>query len=114
LLILPSLMICINAKEEAFARLQQLDWAENFFDPGTGDWQEQGEALGVGAAFAERPGGPYKKYKHTPILDKSHGVMIWKQGKGVACLASISSDTLEDLDHTSVAAVYTGYNVLLS
>jgi len=31
------------------------------------------------------------KYENNPILDKSHEVMIWKQGKGVACLASLSS-----------------------
>ncbi|MCK4853933.1 MAG: family 43 glycosylhydrolase [Bacteroidales bacterium] len=45
----------------------------------------------MGVAFSESPEGPYAKYENNPILDKSHEVMIWRQGKGVACLASISS-----------------------
>jgi hypothetical protein len=60
----------------------------------------------MGVAFAERPGGPYQKYENNPILDKSHEVMIWRQGKGVACLASISSTfeyAHDGLDFTSAA-----------
>jgi len=45
----------------------------------------------MGVAFSTIPGGPYVKYENNPILDKSHEVMIWKQGQGVACLASLSS-----------------------
>lgn len=45
----------------------------------------------MGVAFSRSPEGPYKKYENNPIQEKSHEVMIWKQGKGVACLASISS-----------------------
>ncbi len=47
----------------------------------------------MGVAVANQPEGPYIKHK-SPILDNSHEVMIWKQGEGVAALASISS-TLE-------------------
>jgi predicted GH43/DUF377 family glycosyl hydrolase len=47
----------------------------------------------MGVAFANKPEGPYKKHPN-PLLDKSHEVLIWKQGSGVAALASISS-TLE-------------------
>jgi len=47
----------------------------------------------MGVAIASQPEGPYLKYD-KPILDKSHEVLIWKQGNGVAALASISS-TLE-------------------
>ena len=45
----------------------------------------------MGVAFSGSPGGPYTKFENNPILDKSHEVMIWKQGTGVACLASLSS-----------------------
>ena len=47
----------------------------------------------MGVAVADKPEGPYVKHQ-TPVLDKSHEVMIWRQGDGVATLASISS-TLE-------------------
>lgn len=45
----------------------------------------------MGVAFSRRPEGPYIKFENNPILDRSHEVMIWQQGTGVACLASISS-----------------------
>jgi beta-xylosidase len=45
----------------------------------------------MGVAFAEKPVGPFKKYKGNPILDKSHEVFVWKQNSGIACLASLSS-----------------------
>jgi beta-xylosidase len=45
----------------------------------------------MGVAFSDGPQGPYTSYRNNPILDKSHEVMVWKQGQGVACLASISS-----------------------
>lgn len=44
----------------------------------------------MGVAYANQPEGPYVKHK-GPILDKSHEVLIWSQGGGVASLASISS-----------------------
>ena len=45
----------------------------------------------MGVAFAKSPEGPYQKYEKNPILSKSHEVFLWKQNKGVGCLASISS-----------------------
>ncbi|GAA3554840.1 DUF6786 family protein [Snuella lapsa] len=45
----------------------------------------------MGVAVSDQPEGPYVKRPNNPILDKSHEVMIWKQGLGVAALASISS-----------------------
>ncbi len=45
----------------------------------------------MGVAFASHPTGPFTKYGGNPILDKSHEVLTWPQGPGVACLASISS-----------------------
>lgn len=53
----------------------------------------------MGVAISDKPEGPYIKYG-DPLLDKSHEVLIWKQGKGVAALASISS-TLE-YSHTGL------------
>jgi len=45
----------------------------------------------MGVVFAEKPVGPFKKFKGNPILDKSHEVFVWKQNSGIACLASLSS-----------------------
>ena len=47
----------------------------------------------MGVAFAEKPEGPFVKH-NKPILSKSHEVLVWPLGNGVAALASISS-TLE-------------------
>lgn len=47
----------------------------------------------MGVAVSNHPDGPFIKHG-TPLLDKSHEVLIWKQGSGVGALASISS-TLE-------------------
>ena len=47
----------------------------------------------MGVAISNQPEGPYIKHGES-LLDKSHEVLIWKQGNGVAALASISS-TLE-------------------
>ena len=44
----------------------------------------------MGVAISYKPEGPYIKYG-SPLLDKSHEVLIWKHGEGVAALASISS-----------------------
>jgi hypothetical protein len=43
----------------------------------------------MGVAFADQPEGPYEKYP-TPLLERSHEVLIWNQDDGVAALASIS------------------------
>ncbi|MGQ7870937.1 family 43 glycosylhydrolase [Sunxiuqinia sp. sy24] len=45
----------------------------------------------MGLAIAENPEGPFVKYENNPILSGSHEVFLWKQDKGVACLASIRS-----------------------
>lgn len=42
----------------------------------------------MGVAFADAPEGPF--IKKGALLDKGHEVLIWKEGKGVSCLASIS------------------------
>ncbi|BDD12155.1 xylosidase (plasmid) [Fulvitalea axinellae] len=44
----------------------------------------------MGVAFSKDPEGPFIKLD-KPILSKSHEVMVWPQGNGVAALASISS-----------------------
>ena len=43
----------------------------------------------MGVAFSDRPEGPYVKHP-SPVLDKSHEVLIWDQKEGVGSLASIS------------------------
>jgi predicted GH43/DUF377 family glycosyl hydrolase len=42
-----------------------------------------------GVAFSNMPEGPFTKYD-SHIIDKSHEVLIWNQGGGIATLASIS------------------------
>lgn len=42
----------------------------------------------MGVAMADSPEGPFEK--KGSLLDKGHEVLIWKEGKGVSCLASIS------------------------
>lgn len=42
----------------------------------------------MGVAIADTPEGPF--IKKGSILDKGHEVLIWREGKGVSCLASIS------------------------
>ena len=43
----------------------------------------------MGVAFSQKPEGPFEKY-HRPLLSKSHAVMLWQEGSGVASLASLS------------------------
>lgn len=42
----------------------------------------------MGVAFAESPEGPFVKHGE-PLQDKSHEVLVWRKGQGVATLASI-------------------------
>lgn len=44
----------------------------------------------MSVAYANNPEGPFKKHK-SPLLDKSHEVLIWGQNGGVAALASINA-----------------------
>jgi len=43
----------------------------------------------MGVAFSDSPEGPYKKHT-SPLLDRSHEVLIWDQKEGVGSLASIN------------------------
>ena len=43
----------------------------------------------MGVALADHPEGPYQKHP-APILDKSHEVLVWESGEGIASLASFS------------------------
>ncbi|SHM98261.1 Glycosyl hydrolases family 43 [Cyclobacterium lianum] len=43
----------------------------------------------MGVAYAKNPEGPYTKYGNE-ILDRSHEVLIWPHGTGVAAFASLS------------------------
>jgi sucrose-6-phosphate hydrolase SacC (GH32 family) len=40
----------------------------------------------MGVAIAEKPEGPYVKYKDNPIIPGNHEVLVWPQGKGVAAM----------------------------
>lgn len=40
----------------------------------------------MGVAIAEKPEGPYVKYRGNPILDGTHEVLVWPHGSGVATM----------------------------
>lgn len=61
----------------------------------------------MGVAFAEKPEGPYTKHP-TPLLDKSHEVLIWKEGESVASLASISNSISYAEDGLNFIKKHTG------
>lgn len=40
----------------------------------------------MGVAIAEKPEGPYVKYKQNPVIPGNHEVTVWPQGVGVAAM----------------------------
>ncbi len=40
----------------------------------------------MGVAIADKPEGPYVKYKGNPIIPGNHAVLVWPQGNGVAAM----------------------------
>ena len=40
----------------------------------------------MGVAIADKPQGPYVKYKDNPIIQGNHEVLVWPQGAGVAAM----------------------------
>ncbi len=40
----------------------------------------------MGVAIAEKPEGPYVKYKGNPIIEGNHAVLVWPQDTGVAAM----------------------------
>lgn len=51
--------------------------------------RQQGKGPGqtqMGVAIAEKPGGPYIKSEHNPVIPGNHEVLVWAQGKGVAAM----------------------------
>jgi hypothetical protein len=75
ILLLAALMISVDAQEEAFCKLQQLDWKESFYDPGTGDWQDHWLLDGMKARVFNTPGGMEFYAGPVPREDSSHSVM---------------------------------------
>ncbi len=59
----------------------------------------------MGVAIADTPIGPFIKHP-TPILDKSHEVLIWKSGDGIASLASFSSSINYAPDGLNFSPIY--------
>ena len=47
----------------------------------------------MGVAFSQNPEGPFEKF-HSPLLSKSHEVMLWQEGTGIGVIAS-QSNTFE-------------------
>ncbi|MBK1825572.1 family 43 glycosylhydrolase [Haloferula rosea] len=51
--------------------------------------RQQGKSPGqtqMGVAIADKPGGPYVKSEHNPVIPGNHEVLVWAQGKGVAAM----------------------------
>lgn len=51
--------------------------------------RQQGKGPGqtkMGVAIAEKPGGPYIKSEHNPVIGGNHEVLVWAQGTGVAAM----------------------------
>lgn len=40
----------------------------------------------MGVAIADKPQGPYVKYKGNPVIQGNHEVLVWPQGDGVAAM----------------------------
>lgn len=47
----------------------------------------------MGVAFSQKPEGPFEKF-NSPLLSKSHEVMLWQEGTGIGVIAS-QSNTFE-------------------
>ncbi|MEP1894338.1 MAG: hypothetical protein ABJJ14_21825, partial [Cyclobacteriaceae bacterium] len=58
----------------------------------------------MGVAMADSPEGPFVKY--GSLLDRGHEVLIWKEGEGVSCLASLSHSINHAEDGLSFAMQY--------
>ncbi len=40
----------------------------------------------MGVAIADKPDGPYVKYKNNPVVPGNHEVTVWPKGRGVAAM----------------------------
>jgi sucrose-6-phosphate hydrolase SacC (GH32 family) len=49
-------------------------------------WGKSPRETKMGVAIANKPEGPYVKYKNNPVVKGGHEVLVWPQGKGVATL----------------------------
>ena len=47
-------------------------------------WGKSFRETKMGVAIADKPEGPYVKYKNNPVVPGGHEVLVWAQGKGVA------------------------------
>lgn len=44
----------------------------------------------MGVAIADKPEGPYLKYKGNPVIQGNHAILAWPQGKGVAAMIGVT------------------------
>ncbi|UMB59192.1 family 43 glycosylhydrolase [Lutibacter sp. A80] len=58
-------------------------------------WGKSPRETKMGVAIANRPEGPYIKYKNNPVVKGGHEVLVWPQGKGVATM--IGKEGTEDV-----------------
>ena len=65
----------IKAQEEAFEKLQKLDWEQSFFDPGTKKWEKKWLLDGMKARVFNTPRGMEFYAGPVPREDSSHAVM---------------------------------------
>lgn len=55
----------------------------------------------LGVAIADKPEGPYVKYKNNPIISSGHEVMVWPYRKGIMALLSDHGLEGKTLQHAS-------------
>lgn len=49
-------------------------------------WGKGATETKMGVAIADKPEGPYIKYKNNPVVKGGHEVLVWPLGKGVATM----------------------------
>ncbi|MEA1949931.1 MAG: family 43 glycosylhydrolase [Planctomycetota bacterium] len=54
-----------------------------------------------GLAVADKPTGPFAKYKSNPILDSGHCVCVWPHGPGIAALVDDAGPQKFTVQYTS-------------
>jgi hypothetical protein len=69
----------INAQEESFSKLQELDWKQTFSDPGTSNWSEKWVLDGLKARVQNSPQGMAFHAGPIPAEDSSHSVLWTRQ-----------------------------------
>jgi hypothetical protein len=75
----PDKVMATDAWEQAFIKLQKLDWKQSFYDPGTSDWHKKWSLDGLKARVFNTPRGMEFYAGPVPAEDSSHAVLWTRQ-----------------------------------